>query len=126
MIPKVSITNMLFITVMFIVIFYVLTSSTIRVVPYSNTSNYSTYREGMTLSPLPLVPEKSNEQFYSVPNFQGVYSAPGVSVMIDKIGSLNAGKFEECKNESNLSTSNGFLCLTNEAKELLSSRGGNA
>jgi hypothetical protein len=116
--------NLIFITLLFFLLVSMLTTSTIRYVPYSDVPHYASYSEGMTLSPTLIVPEQTKEQVYTVPSFQGMYTAPGISTMIDPLGSLKGDK--QCSPDSNLTTNNGFVCLPNTIKESLISRGGNA
>lgn len=132
------VTKPIMIAFLFFSILLALTTSTVRYRPYSKETNYAKYQEGMTLSPAlvsassspsassssSMPPSKDN--LYSVPSFNGLYMAPGTTTMIDQVGVLKSSKSEECSKESNLSTSGGFVCLSNEVKQSLASRGGNA
>ena len=127
--------NLVIISAILLIVIFIVTPQSY--VPYYKDTPFSRQfkYEGMTnmgntaslyeSSPLLQDKKKSEEDGKEkVEGFQGLQSAPyGKSEMIDRFGSLKSTT--KCEN-SIFSTSTGFVCLDDETKKLLASRGGNA
>ena len=116
--------KLLWIAVMVLGIFIVITMSCSQYVPYSTETNYVKFEEGMsTISPQVISPPPS-ETLMNVSGFSGWYSSSDSSS--SNIDSFMSTKASSVCEKSNLSSSGGFLCLSENQKTLLRTRGGNA
>lgn len=68
--------------------------------------------------------EKSPDACKKLHGINGLFCEPGAVYTLDKFADAE-GKLE-CKDNSGLSNSKGGLCLTDEHKRLLATRGGNS
>ena len=113
--------------VLLFIIFFSL--SNIDPVPYSNQSVFTKvypYTEGLTTektADLPAAFKNAAEKKTAAEGFQGLQSAPyGSETPIDIYSQLKSGK--DC-DPSPYSNSLGYLCLDENAKKMLLTRGGN-
>lgn len=91
----------------------------------SNTLDYSSQANHSAMDTYkPFLIEKPAAECKKVYGFTGLFCEPSsIDNPLDKFGGLE-GKLE-CKDNSGLTNSRGGLCLTDEHKKLLSTRGGN-